>query len=134
MAARVGHDTARGKDARAGYRAGTFLVSQGEDIIGHVSAVVYGSHSTVEIAMQRPDAFVRIDLNLSQALFRDFYTACQVNMDIHQAGDQVFLRAVDDLRIFQPGWIEFSSFDFSDAVIPDQDADLVYRLPAGAVD
>ena len=84
--------------------------------------------------MQRLDALLPVELYLAQALFSDFYTACQMDMNIHQAGDQVFVLSVDDSRALTLGAAELSSFYFDNAILLNQHTDLFYRLSTGPID
>ncbi len=103
VAARIGHQVAGGEDVRGQDLAGPLVGAQRQDVLGDVAHVQHRGHPGVEeagqglfanLAVHRPVAARRRPVGRGPGLARA-RKALEVDVDVHQSGDQVLAPAVD---------------------------------------
>ena len=91
MASRVGDQIAGRKDAGRKDPAGALVAAQRQDVLGPVAGVEHGRDAGIEETCQRRLAFRAIRRSRRRIHFAaDVEAAAQVNVDVDQAGDQIF--------------------------------------------
>ena len=132
VAARIGHDSTGGKNARAQQFSTSFVVSQPQYIIRYVAGIEDRGDAGIQVAMQRANALAPVIANRHQAFRSDLDTALQMYVHIHQAGYQEFARAINATRMFR--CTDRAAGNLTDPVFVDQYRGPGHRRAPGAVD
>src|SRR3984885_3725934 len=100
VAARIRDEVAGGKDARREYSAGALVCAQRQDVLCAVSDVDHRGDSCVEKACKSLDALLAIGRTRWRIrLGARVEPAAQMDMHVHQPGNQIFPLALDAMTL-----------------------------------
>src|ERR1700748_3544037 len=100
MTARIRHEVPRRKDPRRQNLPRPLIRTQREDVLRAVARIKHRGHTGVEEARECLNTFLTVwRRHLGIHLPRDVEPALEMDMNIHQPGNQVFALTVDTLTL-----------------------------------